>query len=383
MADGTRMKDLQDAQRKQEALLIEERAERKPNEHHFTNQLENVLAMQASMQNSMEEFQRTMHMQMQSMVEQMQSYNRNKSVLGEGLTANTDMASSSRIVQPPQSGKGILKMTPRIVGAKDHILRTQNSLSFPDSMVKNQGSGLEGVTGLMEMKEVANWNDFVEAILERCKQVQHIMTMSEEEEQEYMRELGEELVEGDEDEPSEDVSVSVNAMNGNVNMNTFKINGKAYGRDIQVLIDGGSTNCFLDEDTAYELRCKLEYTTAMQVSVANGKKIVSDMYCPEFTWKMQDQKFNYPLRVIKLGGCDVVLGGDWLRKHGPVEYDYEGMKVTVATNGKRLILKALTKATSHHAELQMISAKSMKRLILGGNYKLMGQLSAVNSRGEN
>ncbi|KAL0326529.1 UNVERIFIED_CONTAM: Transposon Ty3-G Gag-Pol polyprotein [Sesamum angustifolium] len=37
------------------------------------------------------------------------------------------------------------------------------------------------------------------------------------------------------------------------------------------------------------------------------------------------------------------------------------MKVTVARDGKRLILKALTKATTHHAELQMISAKSMER----------------------
>ncbi|KAL0289352.1 UNVERIFIED_CONTAM: hypothetical protein Scaly_2706200 [Sesamum calycinum] len=121
----------------------------------------------------------------------------------------------------------------------------------------------------------------------------------------------------------------------------------------------------------------------MQVSVANGTRIVSDMYCPKFTWRMQDQKFNYPLRVIKLGGCNVVLGGDWLRKHKPVEYNYEDMKVTVARDGKRLILKALTKVNAHHAEFQMISVKSMKRLILRGNYNLMGQLSVVNSEGGN
>ncbi|KAL0305074.1 UNVERIFIED_CONTAM: hypothetical protein Sangu_3052900 [Sesamum angustifolium] len=171
-------------------------------------------------------------------------------------------------------------------------------------------------------------------------------------------------------------------MNGSVNMNTFKINEKVYGRDIQVLVDRGSTNCFLDEETAYKLGCKQEYTTPMQVSVANGTRIVSDMYCPKFTWRMQDQKFNYPLRVIKLGGCNVVLGGDWLRKHKPVEYNYEDMKVTVA-RGKRLIVKALTKVNAHHAEFQMISVKSMKRLILRGNYNLMGQLSVVNSEGGN
>ncbi|KAL0382471.1 UNVERIFIED_CONTAM: hypothetical protein Scaly_0534400 [Sesamum calycinum] len=97
------------------------------------------------------------------------------------------------------------------------------------------------------------------------------MTMSEEEEQEYLREMGNKVAYGDEDEHGEDVTVS-------------------------------------------------------------------------------DQKFNYPLRVIKLGGCNVVLGGDWLRKHKPVEYNYEDMKVTVARDGKRLILKALTKLSVVNSE---------------------------------
>ncbi|KAK4425119.1 hypothetical protein Salat_1705800 [Sesamum alatum] len=64
--------------------------------------------------------------------------------------------------------------------------------------------------------------------------------------------------------------------------------------------------------------------------------------------------------------CNVDLGGDWSRKHGPVGYDYEGMKVTVFKDGKRMILKALIKAATHQAKLQMISARSMKRLIQGG-----------------
>ncbi|KAK4419979.1 hypothetical protein Salat_2410800 [Sesamum alatum] len=37
MAEGTRMKDIQEAQRKHEAMLVEERAERKANEQHFIN----------------------------------------------------------------------------------------------------------------------------------------------------------------------------------------------------------------------------------------------------------------------------------------------------------------------------------------------------------
>ncbi|KAL0373052.1 UNVERIFIED_CONTAM: Transposon Ty3-G Gag-Pol polyprotein [Sesamum calycinum] len=266
-------------------------------------------------------------------------------MLREGLTANTDIA-SSRMVQPPQSEKGGPQNDTMNNGSQGTYSTYSKQLKFPKfngeeprqwirrcnryfniantitddqkvqvASVQQEGRAETWYEGLMERKEVANWNNFVEAILGRFDDidpecmVQHIMTMSEEEEQEYLREIGEETTNGDEDEPGEDVPVYVNVMNSSVNMYTFKINGKTY--------------------------------------------VEARIHNPD-------------------------ARGDWLRKQGSVEYDYEDMKVTVARDGKRLILKALTKATTHHAELQMISAKSVERLILGRNYKLMGQLSVVN-----
>lgn len=94
----------------------------------------------------------------------------------------------------------------------------------------------------------------------------------------------------------------------------------------------------------------------MQVSVADGSKIITTLFCPEFTWRIQDQVFSYPISVIKLGGCKMVLGGDWLRKHNPVEFDYDKMKITVSRNGKKISMRAITE----QAELKLIFAKSMK-----------------------
>lgn len=102
-----------------------------------------------------------------------------------------------------------------------------------------------------------------------------------------------------------------------------------------MLIDSGSTNYFLDEETTQELGCALEYTTPMQVSGADGSKIITTLFCLEFTWRIQDQVFPYPVKVIKLGGCNMVLGGDWLRKHNLVEFDYDKMKITMSRNARR------------------------------------------------
>lgn len=117
MEDGTRLKELHEAQKKQEILLEEERALIQASEQHFHGQLENLVAMQAGLQNTLEEYQRSIQQQLQSMVEQMQAYNRNKSVLGEGLTAHVDRASTPYNVSPPQ------------VPAHDHHTETHTGIS--------------------------------------------------------------------------------------------------------------------------------------------------------------------------------------------------------------------------------------------------------------
>ncbi|KAK6150060.1 hypothetical protein DH2020_017585 [Rehmannia glutinosa] len=46
--------------------------------------------------------------------------------------------------------------------------------------------------------------------------------------------------------------------------------------------------------------------------------------------------------VLKNEGCDMILGGDWLKSCTPIELDYEKMTFTVSLMGKRVKLQALT-----------------------------------------
>ncbi|KAK4399250.1 hypothetical protein Sango_1400500 [Sesamum angolense] len=81
-------------------------------------------------------------------------------------------------------------------------------------------------------------------------------------------EEGEEQIE---DSPEdEDATVSFHAMGGNNSNKTLRINGKVNGKDIHILIDSGSTHCFIDEKVVQVLGCTLEQTTPMAVRIADG-----------------------------------------------------------------------------------------------------------------
>ncbi|KAL0459116.1 UNVERIFIED_CONTAM: hypothetical protein Slati_0538800 [Sesamum latifolium] len=161
----------------------------------------------------------------------------------------------------------------------------------------------------------------------KCKVRKLYLLENEEESKAYAEDVDyiEEQVEEVEDE---DKAISIKAMAGSKD-NTLRMKGKVNGKDVNILVATGSTDSFVDERVMQSLGCKVEYTTPMMFSVADGRKLISRTYCPEFKLEIQGNTFICPVRIIKLGGCDVMLGGDWLRKKSLVKFDYENMKITI------------------------------------------------------
>ena len=78
-----------------------------------------------------------------------------------------------------------------------------------------------------------------------------------------------------------------------------------------MLIDSGSTHNFLNKATATELGCTLMDTAPLSVTIANGNKMYNNYKSVGFKWLMQGEEFSTDLRILELGGCDIVLG--WTR----------------------------------------------------------------------
>ncbi|CAA0840135.1 Unknown protein, partial [Striga hermonthica] len=167
----------------------------------------------------------------------------------------------------------------------------------------------------------------------RCKHRLNYMVMTEEEEGNYLKK--EEPPEEENLDTMEEIQMSLNSITGEVGLTTMRVCGGTGEHKLHILIDSGSTLSFIQASTAEKLQLPLKAVKPIAVRVANGQRMLSSHIVDGFKWKMQGHTFSYPLRVLDNEGCDMILGGDWLKSCTPVELDYEKMHVGVNVKGKR------------------------------------------------
>ncbi|XP_020550197.1 uncharacterized protein LOC110012122 [Sesamum indicum] len=521
MADGTRLKEIQEAQKKTNILLLNERARRQASEEEILGRLDQVLEVQEGLLASVLNIEHslvTLQQQLQSVVEELQQYNRNKSILGEGLTASVERGSTSRAVVHNSfrhEGSNVPRQDQQHTGAYIALNKMEfpyfdgeNARSWvrrctryfqlipipedqkvPLASIYMQGKAEVWYQGYTQKKEFNSWDELVADVLgrfedlhservmadfnrllhettvnaylekfeelkdqmlifnrnlgeeffmlkfisglkeevksfvsifnptslnqavilarklehtvnailkrahqpsrtlqskfpfkplnrnlpqkpnfqpgrflteaevkakkeknlcyrcdepyapgHRCKYRQVYMLLSDAEAKDF-----DEIAQGDstveEERAEEDMAVSLHAMKEHTNSKTLRFNGLVGDREILILIDSGSTHCFIDEKVVGTLGCEVEGITPMTVEVADGRRLTSKVICPKFCWEVQGHKFSHPVRLLKLGSYDLVLGCDWLSNHNPVELDFQQMKVTLNRAGSKVILK--------------------------------------------
>lgn len=70
------------------------------------------------------------------------------------------------------------------------------------------------------------------------------------------------------------------------------------------------------------------------------KIMVKHLMCPSLPWVMQGHIFSHDVRRLPLGGCDMVLGVDWMRSYSPMVFDFQKMEVTFEKNGEPVLLRS-------------------------------------------
>lgn len=136
-----------------------------------------------------------------------------------------------------------------------------------------------------------------------------------------------------------DEAISLNALLGTMTSNTIKLKGMYGKQKLIILADSGSTHSFMASSCAKQLGCVIKKDAPMRVTAANGRHLMSYHFCFSFKWKIHGIEFEHKLRLLDVGGCDMVLGVDWIRKHNPVSFDFIGYRLQVSVNGKRVELK--------------------------------------------
>lgn len=152
--------------------------------------------------------------------------------------------------------------------------------------------------------------------------------------------------------------ISVQAIDGVAAFQTMRLTGHHGKKELQLLLDSGSTHNFIDSSKALKLDCKVENTPAMWVKVTNGSQLKSNKMIKGFNWRMQEVEFEADVLLLPLGGSDLVLGIQWFSMLGPVFWDFSNLTMQFTYRGSKVKLRGST-----GKKLEGIQAKQLNKLV--------------------
>ncbi|XP_026443847.1 uncharacterized protein LOC113344001 [Papaver somniferum] len=183
------------------------------------------------------------------------------------------------------------------------------------------------------------------------------------------------FVEAPESPVQSEVEVSLHALTGSATGDTIRIPGLINKKTVFILIDTGSTTSFIDSALVTSLKYSITPTSPMLVTVANGEQTTSSGICSKLQWSMQGHHFMENLRVLPLGGCDIVLGADWLKKLGDVTFNFAKLSASFLYKTKLITLQG---TTPKHSFL-MMSGEAVKNLFLKHSHGVVAQLFSIHT----
>jgi hypothetical protein len=169
--------------------------------------------------------------------------------------------------------------------------------------------------------------------------------------------------------------ISAQAISGKNTGDTISVVICIGGKRGLALVDTGSTNTFIDVHFALKTNCEVINNNTKTVKVAGGGSLQSGGHIPEWDFTICAVKFSHSFTLLDLQGYDVVLGSDWMKKHGPVTFDWKFKCVSVHTLEKQLVRLPDASIIS---DIKFISADTVEKMCSKGSmgYLLNLQVSA-------
>lgn len=115
--------------------------------------------------------------------------------------------------------------------------------------------------------------------------------------------------------------------------------GRVSQQNVVILIDGGSTDNFVQERLVRSLGLKAQPMHPLRVVVGNDNELACHQLCSGVVISIQGLTFSVDLHVLPLCGADLVLGVQWLKSLGPILTDYNDLTLKFIHDGKIIELK--------------------------------------------
>jgi hypothetical protein len=118
--------------------------------------------------------------------------------------------------------------------------------------------------------------------------------------------------------PQVEPIISLNDLTSFSAHQTLKLIDYIKHRKVIILVDSGSTHNFIHRRIAQETHCYIHADNNFQIMIVNGGSMKCGGRCENVCLQIGDYHLKSHMFAIDMGGCDIVLGADWLRTLGPV-----------------------------------------------------------------
>lgn len=168
------------------------------------------------------------------------------------------------------------------------------------------------------------------------------------------------------------LGISLHAIVGSLAPKTMRILAKINHQKVLILIDTGSTHSFIDPYVARNAKL-LREDSHLTVQVANGAILPCLGYCKTVSFLLQNFTFEANLYVLTLGGCDLVLGVDWLRGLGSVLWNFAELTLKFQLGQQSVNLQGIQRPVhsvseeDHIEDLKQGAAKGIWLQVMDGN----------------
>jgi hypothetical protein len=108
-----------------------------------------------------------------------------------------------------------------------------------------------------------------------------------------------------------------------------------------VLIDSGSTHNFIHRRVVEDVNFFVRPVSNFQILIANGGTMKCGGRCENVKLQMGDYNLKTHMFSIAMGGCDIVLGVEWIRTLGPITMDYHELYMRFTQDAHTYTLQGL------------------------------------------
>jgi hypothetical protein len=166
--------------------------------------------------------------------------------------------------------------------------------------------------------------------------------------------------------------ISLNALTGFSTPQTPKLIDYIKHRKVIILVDSGSTHNFIHRHISQETHCYIHVVNNFQIMISNAGSMKCGGHYENVNLQIGDYQLKSHMFVINMGGCDIVLGTDWLRTLGPILKDFKDLSMQFDQEGHKYKFQGITTSSP-----EIISSHCMEKLLKKGHSSVITQLHAI------